>query len=93
MSKYTPLEKYLNYSKTYNKVINMSFNEIEKIIGEQLPESAYKYAAWWANEKHGSHSHAKAWMRAGWKVDGVDFKNKHVQFTIMDIAPRVRKKF
>jgi len=92
MSKYTPLEKFLDYSKTYNNVLNMSFDDIEEIIGDALPDSAYKHAAWWANEKHGSHSHAKAWMQAGWKVDGVDFDRKRVQFTVVKLEPRVRSR-
>lgn len=59
-NKYDPLKEYL---KKYQ--INLSFQMIEKIIGEKLPSSAYKFRAWWAN---GGHLQANAWLDAGWKV-------------------------
>ena len=93
MSKYTPLEKYLTYSKTYNTVLKMNFTEIEKIVGEALPESAYKDADWWTNEKFESSSQEAPWARAGWKVDGVNFEKKRVTFSVVALPPRVQSRF
>ena len=62
--KYDSLKKYLR-----NYQISLSYPMIEKIIGEKLPESAYKYKAWWAN---GGHIQAYSWLDAGWKVKRVD---------------------
>ena len=93
MSKYNPLEKYLTYSKTYNTVLKMNFAEIEKIIGEALPESAHQDAAWWTNEILESSGHGMAWVRAGWKVDGVNFEKKRVTFSVTPLPPRVHSRF
>lgn len=62
-SKYYPLQKYLQDSTKTKEVLK--YSEIENILGFELPRSAYEYGAWWAN---GSHSHAKAWLNAGWMV-------------------------
>lgn len=63
LGKYYPLEKYLE--KQFVPQITLTFPEIEKIIGEPLPISAYIHRAWWAN---GGHMQANAWLNAGWKV-------------------------
>jgi len=65
-NKYHLLEQYLAMQKDTR--IELTFSEIEKIIGDTLPLSAYKYRAWWAN---GGHKHSSAWRLAGWRVDGI----------------------
>lgn len=46
----------------------LTYDLLEQIIESELPESAYKHRAWWAN---GGHSHAEYWLNAGWKVEGI----------------------
>jgi hypothetical protein len=80
MAKYTPLMEYLhNFDKNQNEV-TLSFTQIESVIADKLPQSAFNHEAWWANEVDGSHVEAHAWMGAGWKVDHVDFTRKIVRF-------------
>ncbi|MBC7190232.1 GIY-YIG nuclease family protein [Candidatus Aerophobetes bacterium] len=67
MGKYSKLEQYLRESNRDVEILD--FNEIEKILGFTLPNSAYTYRAWWANDR--THTHANAWLNAGWKVDSV----------------------
>ena len=64
--KYRALHDHLRRIAT--SAISMTFSEVEKVLGGQLPPSAYKYPAWWANEADGRHSHARAWTEAGWKA-------------------------
>ena len=64
--KYYPLERYLSIQN--NNRIELTFSDIEKIIGDTLPPFAHKYLAWWAN---GGHIQAYAWLNAGWRVDEV----------------------
>jgi hypothetical protein len=78
--KYAPLYQYLLEFQSDSQDITLDFNKIEEIINEKLPPSAYKYRAWWSNEKHGVHVSAKAWMTAGWKVETVNQKEKWVRF-------------
>lgn len=75
MSKYTSLEQFLLSSG--KDCINMNFSEIEKILGFDLPKSAYTYDAWWAN---GGHSQANAWLDAGYKVERANPKEQTVCF-------------
>jgi len=44
-----------------------------------LPPSAYGYQQWWDNEKEGNHVNARAWAKAGWKVERVDFNRKRAR--------------
>lgn len=66
--KYTKLKEYLKKSK--QEVIKLSFNDIENIIEDKLPESSYTHAqAWWSN--NADHSQAISWLEAGYKTEFV----------------------
>lgn len=75
MSKYSRLTQYLKTSCQAR--LNLSFLEIERILGFKLPKSAYSYGAWWAN---GGHSQSDAWLGAGCKVERVDLNALKVYF-------------
>lgn len=75
---YRPLSVYLQ-SLDFTGIV-LSFTEVERILGRTLPASARKHRAWWSNERTGSHSHARAWMDAGWHVATVDFNAGRVEF-------------
>ncbi len=77
MSVYQPLEKYLK-SQSFGE-IPMSFAEIARILGRALPKSAYDHRPWWANEAAG-HSHAKAWLNAGFETAQVDMAQQKLIF-------------
>jgi len=80
MGKYTPLVVYLQEIPPDQNEVTLSFADIENIIGNGLPPSAYKYRAWWANERIGTHIWAHAWLKAGWRVDSVNLKSQRVSF-------------
>lgn len=75
---YQPLGDHLR--AVDGSLVVLSFAEIERILGRSLPASARKHRAWWSNERSGSHSHARAWMVAGWHVAAVDFHAGRVEF-------------
>lgn len=50
----------------------LTFAQIEQILGRPLPPSSRRHRAWWANESKGTHSHARSWLGNGWLVDSVD---------------------
>lgn len=58
----------------------LSFAEIERILGFKLPKSARSYPAWWSNDDTG-HSHARAWLEAGWRTGDVDMAARKVTLT------------
>ena len=63
-----------------------SFADIETIIGFNLPASARRHRPWWANDP--THSHANAWLNAGWKTADVDIDTESLQF---QRAPELRQ--
>lgn len=77
MSKYAPLTDYL---KRYGgDEWNVTFSEIEQILGFPLPPSASTHRTWWANHG-GVMVHQKAWISAGWRVVMVDKERGQVRF-------------
>jgi hypothetical protein len=85
-SSYDGLRMYL--SERPERVVRLSFSEIERIIGRELPPSAKKHRAWWANEQSGPHVHARSWMNAipPRRTERVDFEAKTVDFVIPEEA-------
>ena len=67
MAKYDPLKRYLSRQKTTR--VELSFPEVERIIGAMLPKSAHR-PQWWANETAADSSHVQsaAWRVAGFKA-------------------------
>ncbi len=58
--------------------IKLSFSDVERILGFQLPDSAYLHQPYWSNS--GSHPIASAWMNAGYLSQHVDMKGHTVEF-------------
>ena len=77
MSKYAPLAQFLKSLDV--KRLRMRFEAIERLIGGPLPGSAGRYEAWWSNNDTG-HSHARAWVAAGWRTEEVDLAERQVTF-------------
>jgi len=68
--KYLPLKKYL--ATLNDNIIKLTFEEIENILGEKLPNSAYTHSAWWSD---GGHDHSRAWTEVGLSKDEVYLGN------------------
>lgn len=76
--KYEPLKRRLE--STFPPVeTHLTFRQIEDVLGFPLPVSARKHQAWWSNTRHG-HSHAAAWLDAGWRTAGLDLAGEQVTF-------------
>jgi len=78
--KYTPLENYLRDLPASQREVRLGFEQIERILDNKLPESAYESRAWWDHEKEGNHVNRRAWSNAGWKVESLDVNAKWVKF-------------
>lgn len=79
MGKYDPLEGHLRRQKSGE--IELSFAEIERIIGAMLPASAAD-PRWWINEAgpHRAQVQARAWLAAGFRAEHMP-KLQRVRFT------------
>lgn len=67
MSVYAPLERRL--ANAGHDAVTLSFDEIERLLGRKLPQSAYDERIkrqWWANTD--THSQARAWLKVGRKA-------------------------
>jgi hypothetical protein len=78
MAKYDPLREYL--AARTEPFLMLSFSEIERILGEELPASARRHQAWWANETDGNHAEARAWLDAGYRTRGLDLNAETIEF-------------
>ena len=77
MSVYEPLQSYLTDNPDASVI--MSYEEIERLLGRRLPNTAYgdNKRQWWANTE--THSQALAWLRANRKAK-LDVKRDRVTF-------------
>lgn len=78
MSKYDPLSTYLKSLAASE--VKLTFQQVEGVLGQPLPASARRYRPWWANETGGTHTHARAWLDAGWRTRAVDLQAETVVF-------------
>ncbi len=77
--KYDPLHYFLR--KFPGTEWSARYQEIEKVLGFDLPRSARQYSAWWSNERQGSHTHARSWLDAGFKTSHVNITAESVLFS------------
>lgn len=63
-SKYVPLVTYLNEQQ--KKEIRLTFAEMERILGFDLPHAAKTHPAWWYPSE--THTAARLWAQDGWKA-------------------------
>ena len=77
--KYTPLENYLRDLPKNKREVTLGFEQIEKILNDKLPASAYEDQRWWEHETEGNHVNARSWTNVGWKVQSVDFNRKQAR--------------
>ena len=69
MLKYQPLGNYLGKRPSNERLVTLTFQQINDIIMDTLPTSAYEYGrkGYWFNNR--GSSQGKAWLEAGWEVD------------------------
>jgi len=78
--KYMPLENYLRDLPASQREVTLGFEQIEGIMNNKLPSSAYEDQRRWEHETEGNHVRKRAWANAGWKVESLDVSKKWVKF-------------
>ncbi|WP_144510648.1 GNAT family N-acetyltransferase [Bacillus sp. FJAT-22090] len=79
-NKYIPLATF--FKQSTNKEITLTFNEIEAIIGQGLPNAAYLSSSWWKKTKPPA-LHYLAWTDYGYSVKDVELgKSIHFQSVV-----------
>jgi hypothetical protein len=78
--KYLPLEEWFRKQPASTKQIEMTFDQVEAILGTPLPKSATKLTTWWTNVHPKIQSHRTAWLNHGWRVAEFDLQARRVKF-------------
>jgi hypothetical protein len=76
--RWVPLTYYLRLKRGRQPAVEMTFRQIEAVLGDRLPKPARKQAEWWRNDSAVPQS--QAWLAAGWQVGDVDLASEHVTF-------------
>lgn len=76
MSKYEPLSDRLRSQS--GDEWQASFQDLEQVLGFELPKGARTGRKWWANDPEKSHS--RAWAGQGWEVGDIDPQAQTVIF-------------
>lgn len=82
--KYQPLTTYLRTQR--GERVRMSFAEIERVIGAQLPHSADSHRAWWSNNPK-NNVMTQAWLDADFESEQVDLKSRKLVFRRRHLTP------
>lgn len=82
MSKYAVLTDALR--KRPGSHWRVSFSELERILQQPLPKSAFSYPAWWSNNPS-NNTMTPAWLAAGWKTAEVDVPGRKVTFRKVEV--------
>ena len=77
--KYRELTEHLMFTVRDIESWTATFKEIETILHFELPDSARKHKAWWANQGRGQSA---SWMMAGRRTSAVDLENETVTFDL-----------
>jgi CBS domain-containing protein len=77
--RYVPLKLWLERQPASDKTLQLSFQQVEEILGATLPPAAYEHPSWWANDSAG-HVQSRYWLEAGWRVDEVNVNAKTIIF-------------
>jgi len=76
VSKYDPLFDTLSASRA--RLVPMTFDEIEQILGFELPPSKL-HRAWWSNNAS-NNVMTNSWLEAGYKTEAVDIPGGKLVF-------------
>ena len=79
-TKYMPLEDWFRKQPASRVKLELTFKQVEAILGAPLPKSATKLKTWWTNVQPRIQSHRTAWLNHGWMVAEFDLKARRVKF-------------
>jgi len=78
-SRYAPLAIWLQSQSANQDRVQHRFQDIEEIIGGELPASARTHRSWWANDSVG-HVQSQQWLEVGWRVAQINMTEEKVTF-------------
>jgi len=79
-NKYLPLDEWFRNQPHTPEQIDLTFDQVEEILGAPLPASATRLKTWWTNVRPKIQSHRTAWLNHGWRVAEFDQQAGWVKF-------------
>jgi len=76
--RWVPLTYYLRLKQGRQPTLEITFRQIESVLGDGLPKPARTQAEWWRNDP--AMPQAQAWIAAGWQVGELDLESERVTF-------------
>jgi hypothetical protein len=58
--------------------MELSFQDIERILGKKLPRSAHEYRAWWSNDP--TKPQSSAWLDEEWRTTSLSMTEQRLSF-------------
>lgn len=86
-SKYYPLYQHL--AQCQQDTVTLTIAEIEELVANRLPTSAWTKRAWWSNRTKGALQ-AIAWIEAGYHTDTIDCEAQTITFKKFEAEYRVQ---
>jgi|HubBroStandDraft_5_1064220.scaffolds.fasta_scaffold05846_1 CBS domain-containing protein len=83
---YAPLARHLRNVSPPTAGVGLTFDEIEKILKNELPRSAFQYRAWWSNDP--TKPQSAAWLEEGWRTNAVRMAERRLAFVRTDDRER-----
>jgi hypothetical protein len=84
-AKYDRLKSYLKFRSAFTDTVRLTLAQIDGVIGDNLPITAYRSESWWENSP--SKPHSKAWIEAGWITEEVNLKEGYIIFQKVKNTP------
>lgn len=78
-SRFAFLARYLQNLGADQGILDLTFDEIERIIEGSLPAIAREHRSWWANDSE-SYAHPQQWLDTGWRVSAINIPEGKVTF-------------
>jgi hypothetical protein len=75
MSRFEPLKRFLETCPPGER--RMSFKEVERVLGFDLPAAARRHRPWWSNDPSAI---SQAWLSAGCRTEQVDMAGETLVF-------------
>ncbi len=88
MGKYEPLGQFLKKQKRGR--IEMTFAQIEKLIGAKLPKSSKTHRAWWSNNPTNNVMTVQ-WLDAGFETEEVELASGRLVFRKIETAGKQKQ--
>ncbi|AFW97173.1 CBS domain-containing protein (plasmid) [Anabaena sp. 90] len=78
-SRYTALAIWLQNQTVGQNKLQLTFQQVEEIIRDELPVSARRHRSWWANDSV-NHPQSQQWLNVGWRVASINMNEERVLF-------------